>query len=65
MRTLVAYIYLFLGQYTYPESYLGPGANQSLALLRPVKSGDFLSPASYDDVWSWLAIFAIMQITMC
>ena len=37
MQTLVAYMYLFLGQYKYPESYLGPGANQSLAMLRPVK----------------------------
>ena len=45
MQTLVAYLSIPC-LVNVPESYLDLGANQCLAMLRLVKSGDFLSPAS-------------------
>jgi hypothetical protein len=45
VKTLAAYIYLFLVQQICLESYLGLGSNTCLAMLRPTEAGDSLSPA--------------------
>jgi hypothetical protein len=59
------HIYLLLVQQIYLESYLCLGSNTCLAMLRPVEVGRFPVTCKIGSIWSRLAIFAIVEITMC
>jgi hypothetical protein len=50
------HLLLSLSTLRYPDTLLGLGSNNYLAMLRPVAVGDFLSPATIGGYWNILAM---------
>jgi hypothetical protein len=50
------HLLLSLSTLRYPDTLLGLGSNNCLALLRPVAVGDFLSPATIGGYWNILVM---------